>query len=300
MAVLSLLAVDSAKEPSLAAKPVIRALPWLGGDCDDPRLPTLNGPWAIGCKGASTPNRAQHVETDHRIEHPPLGDNWGHGDGVFADHTKRQYWALGAEKQSKLYPFSSTAHAPLQTDGSRLVISSPGKLEWMQLGEDKRFTIPEANPAPWYAPAVSGDRIYWVQRGDQNTGEDLWAYSISENRSWPLAQSTDHERHVVAQGHFSAWLTDSSVHLLNTKSGEHRVFPGLVNSNESLGLSEGVVCWEAHTKDDIDVFCSDGLHLERPGNQRRPTRWKGWLLFHEGNATLLYGPLSTMPEREQP
>jgi hypothetical protein len=300
MAVLGLLALDPVEDPTLTTKPEIRSLPWLGNDCEHPRLPTLNGPWAIGCKGASTPNRALHLETNQRIEHPPLGAHWGHGDGFFVDHTKRQYWTLGTDSQLGLYPFSSTAHAPLRTDGSSLVVSSPGKLEWMRLGDDKRFTIPGANPAPWYAPAVSGDRIYWVQRGDLKTGEDLWTYSLSEKRSWPVAQSDAHERHVVAQGPYAAWLTDSSVHLFNTQNDEHRVFPGIVNSNEGLGLSDGVVCWEAHTPKDIDIFCSDGLHLERPGDQRHPTRWKKWLLFHEGNATLLYGPLSTMPEREAP
>lgn len=277
---------------------IVRSLPWLGNDCADPHLPTLSGPWAIGCKGASTPNRAQHVSKGTQLEFPPLGQEWGHGEGVLVDHTHRQFWRIGSDSREKLHPFSSKIHSPLISDGQRLVISSPSKLEWVDLGDTHRFSVPQADPAPWYAPAISGDRLAWVQRGSPQSGEDVWAFDIQSKNAWPVAQSTEHERHVALQGVYIAWMTDTAIHLLNTESKAHLLFPGQVNSNTFLSLSQGVVCWESFERKDLDIHCSDGLHLDRPGDQRHPRRWKEWLLVHENNMALLVGPLK--PKRSAP
>jgi hypothetical protein len=298
MAILSALPTAAAEEQRANPPPTVRSLPWLGNDCTDPRLPTLSGPWAIGCKGESTPNRAQHIQSGQQLEFPALGQHWGHGEGVLVDHSNRLFWRIGEETREKLSPFSSKTHAPLTSDGVRLVISSQEKLEWMNLGNNQRFVVPKANPAPWYTAAISGDHIAWVQKENAQASENIWLYSIQEKRSWAAAKSDENERHVAIQGDEIAWLTDTAVHLFNIQSQAHAIFPGRVHSNENLSLSKGVVCWEALEKENIDVHCSDGLHLKRPGDQRHPSRWNEWLLVHEGNTALLVGPMSTMAEKE--
>jgi hypothetical protein len=244
----------------------------------------------LGCKGSAQPNRAQHVLDGRQVEFPALGKTWGHGAGRLVDLSTRRNLLLG-EGVEKLLPLSTRPHAPMTTDGDTLLLSSPGKLEWMRIGSRERQEVPGAKPAPWYAPAISGDFIAWVQRGEEDTGEDIWSFSISEGKAKPLAQSPAHERHVVVDGDWVAWLTDNTIHLLDGKSGAHQRFEGQFNSNEGLGLSDGLLCWEARIEGDLDIHCSDGLHLKRPGDQRRPSLWRGWLLFHEGEDALLYGPL---------
>jgi len=282
------LASDEASPSTTTAE--LRSLPWLGHACTDPRLPLLSGPWALGCKGATRPNRAQHIGDGRRVEFSALGETWGHGKGRIVDLSNRREFQIG-DSEAPLLALSSSPHAPLSSDGERILLSSPGKLEWMQIGESERHTIPDADPAPWYAPAISDDLIAWVQLAEKGGQEDVWAFSRSEGRRFPLAEGPEHERHVVAEGEYVAWLTDNAVHLLNRKSGAHRQFEGQFNSNEGLSLSEGVLCWEGREDSGLDIFCSDGLHLERPGDQRRPSRWRDWLLFHEGEDVLLYGPL---------
>ena len=243
----------------------------------------------MGCRGSARPNRAQHIITHEKIAFEPPGTSWGIGAGVIIDLSKRRVWSINEEKKP-IQPISSQAHAPIATDGKHMLISSAEKLEWMEIGSKTRRTIPNARPAPWYPPAISQSTTAWVQ-WHPKTGEDIWTYTLHDAQPKPLAQSKAHERHVVADGNWVAWLTDDAVFLHNQETGQLQEFSGQVNSNERLSISNGIVCWEAHTEEDIDIFCSDGLHLRRKGDQRRPSRWMDWLLFHEGENTLLYGPI---------
>ena len=50
-----------------------------------------------------------------------------------------------------------------------------------------------------------------------------------------------------------------------------------------------VACWEdrrALGTTGIDLWCSNGAHLERPGDQRWPTMSNGYLLWREGEQVL--------------
>jgi len=229
------------------------------------------------------------VVTQEKINFEAPGKIWGVGAGRIVDLSNRKSWSIPNEP-ANIRPISSQPHAPIATDGKNMLISSVEKLEWMEIGSKTRNTIPSAKPLPWYPPSISEATTAWVE-WHPDTGEDVWTYTLHNSTAKPLAQSKAHERHVVVDGKWIAWLTDHAVFLKNQETGDTQTFSGQVHSNERLSLSNGIVCWEAHTKEDIDIFCSDGLHLKRKDNQRRPSRWMGWLLFHEGENTLLYGPI---------
>ena len=62
----------------------------------------------------------------------------------------------------------------------------------------------------------------------------------------------------------------------------------MCSSDLQFGLGQWgpVVCWEDRGPlragtGDIDVRCSDGMEVARPGDQRAPARWGPWLLFRE-------------------
>ena len=62
-------------------------------------------------------------------------------------------------------------------------------------------------------------------------------------------------------------------------------FPADAHTARRLALDGEVACWEQWTGDEVDVHCSDGVQLRRPGHQRNPSRFGRWLLVvEEGRA----------------
>ena len=91
--------------------------------------------------------------------------------------------------------------------------------------------------------------------------------------------------------YFKAWMSDTSVFIRDLSTGLTAEQSGRFHSNQSLAISGSLVCFESLNEEDIDIFCSNGFHLQRPGHQRNPSIWKDWLVFHEGDQALLYGPI---------
>lgn len=273
---------------STLVQPVVQSLPWLGETCAQGRLPTLSGGWAIGCGTAETPQRAIQLMTQARSEFSPPAGAWGISHGILLDLHSKSFFLPG-EEQQRLTPVSSPIHAPLISDGESLLLSGPNGLEHMALGGNERQTIPDSNPAPWYSPAINDHGMFWVEL--QNGKEELWWTPHETAHPKRFIPSDKAMRHVVAEGDFVGWMSDDAVYLKNLETNHTVEIPGTVHSNDTLALSEGILCYEAGTENGLDIFCSNGLHLERPGDQRNPSLWKQWLLFHEGQHALLYGPI---------
>ena len=159
----------------------------------------------------------------------------------------------------------------------------------MAVGGTKRSTVEGSKPAPWYTPAISEHGVFWVEL--HNGKEEIWWLRSGTPQAEQLASGNEPLRHVVAHGDHVAWMGDTAIHLKNLSEAETVEFSGAVHTNDALALSEGLLCYEASSEGNIDIFCSNGLHLDRPQNQRKPRLWKRWLLFHEGQQVLLYGPI---------
>jgi hypothetical protein len=182
--------------------------------------------------------------------------------------------------------------APPGTDGKKVVLATATDLQWMVLGENRRFHI-ESRPAPWYPPAVAGDVIAWVTRTDQ-TGEDIWI--LEEDTVRPLANGPGHERHPVASTGSLAWLEEGGVVIHDLSTGEQTRFSADVHTNTGLTLWESVACWEAWTEGDIDIQCSDGLQVNGEGHQRHPARFGNALLYREnGHTWVVRGAVPAVP-----
>ncbi len=182
--------------------------------------------------------------------------------------------------------------APPGTDGRTVVLATATDLQWMVLGENRRFHI-ESRPAPWYPPAVAGDVIAWVTRTDQ-TGEDIWI--LDGDAARPLANGPGHERHPVASVESLAWLEEEGVVIHDLSTGEQTRFSGDVHTNTGLTLWESVACWEVWKEGDIDIQCSDGLQVTGEGHQRHPARVGSALLYREnGHTWVVWGEVPVAP-----
>ncbi|HNH45386.1 MAG TPA: hypothetical protein PKY30_00010 [Myxococcota bacterium] len=186
------------------------------------------------------------------------------------------------------------------TDGQDVVVSWPDRVELFALAGGVR-TRTSARPLPQQPLAVGDGEGLWVER-DGATGEDIW-YRDKRADAHPLARREIAQRLPVADGRWRGWAEPDHAILDDRISGERRRYPSLaiaqkIESNatsigflSNLSLWQQVLCWEERVPKaegvDIDLRCSDGLHLDRPGNQRAPSRFGPWLLFEEAGGIFL-------------
>jgi hypothetical protein len=130
--------------------------------------------------------------------------------------------------------------------------------------------------------------VAWVDVGEAWLfGEDIYVRHQDWREGAPLVRRAGSQRHVAASEGFVGWIEDAAVCVESLATGERRCVPARPGPSRRLSLWGAVACWEDYGGDDIDVVCSDGLALRRPGHQRNPSRVGPWLLFQEGNQTLL-------------
>lgn len=263
----------------------ILPLPWLDGPCQDARYPRLAGEWAVGCGPSGRVDRALHLATRRTVllDHAAVAPGVAPGV-VYAPTRDHGLWRLpeGARAQdAPLVPLRGIA--PAATDGEGVVLALDEGLQVFRLDEKVRRTW-KATPAPWYAPAIDGDLVAWVDVG--GSSEDVWA--LVDGDAVAVADGPGHERHVAVSGDQVGWIDGAGVHTWDAVTHERQSWPADAHTSRRLSLDEGVACWEAWNGADVDVACSDGVTWDGPGHQRGPDRQGDQLLvMDKGRALLL-------------
>jgi hypothetical protein len=267
-----------------------RALPFVSEPCDDPRLPQLSGLWAIGCDGEPL-SRAEHILSGEQVslEGAPVRPGLGGGVVYGAGPKDHGLWRPPSVVSSpEAHRVTEAGVAPPGTDGLTGALSVADALWVFELEGRLRESL-RARPAPWMPPAVDGPvgglggclarpgSSVRTSTSGTRTGERARRWCVGR-----AASATSRRR----MG-FVGWIEDAAVCVESLASGERRCVPASPGPSRRLSLWGAVACWEDYGGDDIDVVCSDGLALRRPGHQHNPSRIGPWLLFREGNQTLL-------------
>ncbi|MCB9796265.1 MAG: hypothetical protein H6741_26525 [Alphaproteobacteria bacterium] len=279
-------AVNEGPLPSPPTK--LRSLPWVSGTCVDARATRLAGIWATGC-GAGVVDRAQQLVSGEqlRLERgvtlPAIGPGllWAMGRPYGA-------WFLPAVAPVSTGPLLQEALvSPPATDGRRVALLTQDAVTTSSLGENTRQRS-AARPAPWYPPAVSERWVAWVDAGARDTsGEDIHVLGPDDLSPLPLVAKAGHQRHVAASERWLAWIEDDAVAVQDLTAPERRSHAADAHTARGLSSWGPVACWEQWTGAEVDLACSDGLVVQRPGDQRGPSRFGPWLLFREGPQVLL-------------
>lgn len=276
-------------EGPLPAPPLaLRSLPWVSGTCYDARAARLAGVWAVGC-GAGVVDRAEQLQDGRKLKlesgHPmpavAPGLLWAMG---------RRYgaWRLPATQPAREGPLIEEALiSPPGSDGQTVALLTEDAVTVGALSGNSRQRT-EARPAPWYPPAISGPWVAWVHAGDRDeTGEDIYLLEPGSRAPVALTARPGHQRHVSASGRWLGWIEDEAVVVQDLEQPARRRYPADAHTARGLSTWGPVACWEQWTGEDVDIACSDGLLVQRPGHQRAPSRYGPWLLFREDAQVLL-------------
>lgn len=280
-------------------EPVIRtpvAVPLYGiepGACRDDRYPALAGPWLVACGPTGRVDRAVHLGTRAELRlageetAPGLADGVLYGPGA-------GLWRLPAASPEPVVSFGAPPVGPPATDGTHVAVAFADHVEAFGVGETLRMHT-EARPIPGARVAMAWPWVAWVQR-EEGTGEDVWVKGETPEAR-PLARGPGAEWHVAGDERWLAWAGPDAVWVEDVARGERRRYEADTGFAGELAMWGPVACWEDRTllragTGDVDVVCSDGVVLRRPGDQLAPGRWGPWVLFREDDKVWV----ATVPE----
>lgn len=280
---------------TVVVRPDVRSLPTIeAGSCRDDRYPALAGPWVVWCSTTGRVDRAYHLDSRTNLVLSEGAEAPGIGPGALLSPALGLWRLPDTSPAPDLTRIAAGTVGPSATDGEHGAFAWADHVEAFSLTERVR-TRTDAAPLPGYATALAWPWAAWVEDGGL-TGEDVWTRTEAGARL-PLTRTARSERHVVGDGRWLAWLDEDGVYVQDMARGERRAYAADTGFVYGLGLWGPVACWEDRGAfragtGDIDVLCSDGVELRRPGHQRAPSRWGPWVLFREAGQLLV----ATVPE----
>jgi len=135
-------------------------------------------------------------------------------------------------------------------------------------------------PRPGTLSAQTPTGLAWVSHGPQDDADIWWAPSDGTPPR-PLDVGPGDQHHPVAYGDWLAWVSFSDIKMWNTATGERKKLTASTGFNSPPSLGDGIACWEVRGAEDVDLRCSNGFSLSRPGHQTYPQILGARLLFRE-------------------
>jgi hypothetical protein len=283
--------LPSAAPPAAALAPAVlpiapdaassaRPLPRFRHSCRDRRYPALAGDWIVGCGPAGLLDLAEHIPTGRLVTLDSPAESAGLAPGqILAVGDEERLWVLPSPTPLPTKGRSGDAIAPPASWGPGLAVLLQGQVSVGTTGDHAR-RIREAQPLPWYPPAMSWPTVYWVDgRGGGQTGMDIWGWTPSAGPPVPVVVQAGDQRHPVASATHLAWTDEEGIWLQELEHGQRWLHAAEVGFRAGPSIHEGTLCWEERRQGDVDVRCTDGLAAQGPGYQGWPSRYGPWLLI---------------------
>ncbi len=256
--------------------------------CQDQRFPRLAGPWALGCGPQGQVDMALDLRSRQlvRLNGPSTSPAAAPG---FLYAPGQGLWTLPQpEPVEVLAPGNMDPVASPATDGLHVAITGSTRVTGFDIGSHQ-FSLIEADPMPWYPPALAWPWMAWVDGRDRaSTGADIWALDLSANdRAFPLARQEGDQRHVGGDGRWLGWLDHQGAWVQDMQTSQRRHVTADTGFRAGMSLWGPVACFEDRSRGSPDVICTDGMEVRKDGDQGFPSRWGPWLLYRdEGLPTL--------------
>ena len=240
--------------------------------CRDARYPILMSNWVVGCGPSGRVDRAFSLATKQVARFTVKQETVGMGFFPFMGSHGRL--SLQKQKLEKSKRILASMIAPPISDQDRVAYLGKEFVALRQAGQTYRQA---AQPRAWYPPALFDSGVAWVENDGQR-GEDIWMWK-HEHSPKRIAGGKMPQRHVVGSGPYVAWVEDQRIVIFDSRTEEQDAIEAQVV--DRISLTDKTVCWSQWNQRDIDVYCSDGFALNRPGHQVWPMRQGKWLLFRD-------------------
>ena len=257
------------------ASPTVTPLYAIESRCLDSRHPAMSNKWVSSCNGQGKIDALFSIETEEMtVLDKPVLNVGSVGSFAWAGINGGSWTGSDLDKR---YRLTRELIAPPSVN-DQWVVGVTDKAVVIKNIHTQKLDHIEANPKPWYPPAIQESGVAWVNDDGQG-GEDIWLWSFEREAIEVLASGSAWQRSIAAWDDHWGWAEDDGIHILTISTGEHQIQSGQVVDGPIAW--ESGLCWTAIVLEDVDVFCSDGSHLKRPGEQRWPYRTGMDVVFQE-------------------
>jgi len=156
-----------------------------------------------------------------------------------------------------------------------------GRIE--SLGKPHRMGVQvplQPSPRIGGRTAATSQVLVWETHGPGDDS-DLWLQRIQAQERRGLDVGPGDQHHPVSSGPWIAWVDRGNIKLWNTQTDEKEIIKTKTGFHAPPTIHGNTACWEFRHIDDIDLRCSNGYHLDRPGHQTHPLLLDNLLLFRE-------------------
>lgn len=254
--------------------------------CADIHYPALAGLWVVHCESGDV-DRAFNLETRQQVVLKGGVTSPALAPGVMYGPTAGLWTLPSAEPTPLPAVIHGAEQGPPATDGAQAALLWSDHLEFFPLSAQVRTRTP-ARPHPGSPAAVAGEWVAWTEADSGALRLELRGPARA-SRSIPGAWG------VAGSGPYLGWIEPGAVVVWDTRSDATWRYPAETGFNAGLTLWGPIACWEDRAAfvagtGDIDVSCSDGWTLARPGHQLWPGRYGPYLIFREGEQVMVAIP----------
>lgn len=260
--------------------------------CADPRYPAVAGGWLFSCDRQGRVAQALRLADGHRVTLPVPAEQPALGPGcVYVPGVGGGLWLLGdgdpvAVEKVAFVP--EALAAPPVTDCAHIAILTKDSVQAFAIGDVVRKGHP-AHPSGWDPPALAFPLVAWVE--EPTPGErDVVALNVETGARIPLATGPGPARHVIGADGLLAWVEAEAIAVYDPADGQTRRAPAQTGFSAPPDLDQGIVCYEDRSGADLDLACTDGWRLHRPGHQQAPQRSGALVLFREEGRLMVWRP----------
>ncbi len=259
--------------------------------CDDPRYPTLAGPWVVACGADGRVDRAVSLASGRVIALPGAWRAPGVGPGVVyvpgIDTTLLALTEAGPEARPVARVTRSPV-APAAADPDHVAVLGAAGLEAFPAADRQRPVIP-AHPLGWQPPALSWPWVAWVEDAGPDGADVKLRDATARGEAQTVGGGPGRQDRVVAQGDWLAWVDEGAVVVRQLSTGAERRIEVETGFRAPPALWAGEACWEVRGEEDgVDIRCTDLPGVGGPGHQGWPARWGRWLVYRDGDRVMVW------------
>ena len=259
-------------------------------DCTDPRYPSLAGAWVVWCTHDDV-DRVSSLISGEDFELPLSHRSPGVGENlIYIPGREGGLIELRDDGPVLIEDITRIHHrlvAPPDVSDGWIAVLTTDTLQAFPATKRSRRTF-ATQPAEWYPPALSPPWVAWVEDGGAS-GEDIyWLNTETDHQKQLLSGGDGHQRHIVASGAFFAWVESDALVIMDSRDQSRERIAARTGFSAPPALWNDLACWEDRSQQDLDIVCSDGLEIRRPGHQQRPSLFSDWLIFTEEETLFLY------------
>lgn len=244
--------------------------------CQDQYFPAITDDWILFCSPSSQKNRLYNRHSKE-ISPLPYSENWAQGTLLFLIGKEGGVWDSAAQQmQGRRVILASNKQEQVVGNSTKdkVVVAVQDRVILLDTQTGLQYQT-SASPIGWHPPVILAQQVAWIEWFGDSAHIVLWNWQTDRHSIITAEQPL----FLVAEKDKLAWSEPEQIVIWDQKTETKQTVK--TRASGGLSLQNGRLCWAADENNQLDIWCSDGFHLDRKGAQEWPVQTADGLYFRE-------------------